>query len=113
MPKTGYRNPKAARAEDATAYDIAWAAGFYEGDGNASCTSTEIVTINQKDVWVLNRLCSLFGGHVGLRRNQGFTRGTYYVWKLCGARARGFLQSVYGLLSPRRQAQIRKTLHID
>lgn len=108
--KMGYRNPKAARSAIPTVHDIIWAAGFYEGDGNPSCSGTEIVTICQKDAWVLNRMRRLFGGHVGTRRNQGINKTTHHVWNITGARARGFLQSIYGLLSPRRQAQIREVL---
>ncbi len=114
MGGLGYRDPKAARTSTPHTQDIIWAAGFYEGDGSTSRPqSTEMVTIMQKDDWVLNRLCVLFGGRVGTRRKQGINAHTYHVWQLCGARARGFLQSIYELLSPRRQAQIRKTLQVD
>ena len=83
--------------------DLAWAAGVYEGEGSCAYgAGSEAARIGQKDTWLLYRLKALFGGSVHLSETS--------VWQIYGAKARGFLQSIYGLLSPRRQKQIRAVL---
>jgi len=61
-------------------------------------------------------MAALFGGHV-FRLNavrSGYdkryiSRGAWR-WLACGARARGILLTLYGMLSDKRREQIRKTL---
>jgi hypothetical protein len=89
-----------APTESATPHDFIWAAGFYEGEG---CCNRSTACICQKDPWTLYRMRALFGGSVGPKRN-------IFQWNVSGARGRGFLMSIYGLLSPRRQEQIRRGL---
>lgn len=93
----------------ATRDDLIWAAGIFEGEGYCYRPNnrTEQVEIDQKGRWLVDKLRDLFGGSVYDAYGDGM-----YVWKAMGARARGFLQSIYGLLSPRRQEQIRKALMI-
>lgn len=92
----------------ATAHDIIFAAGFYEGDGSCYHRGHSMgVTITQKDRGILDWLRSRFGGNVYKQRGPA---RTLFQWQISGARARGFVQSVYGLLSPRRQHQIIKAL---
>jgi hypothetical protein len=87
--------------------DIAWAAGVYEGEGtchaNIRRTNSITLSISQKDLWLLQRLKMLFGGEI-------YDARSISMWVLAGARARGFLMTIYALLSPRRQKQIRKAL---
>lgn len=97
MPKT---RPTLAVTHD----DFVWAAGFYEGEGSAS---NGYVNITQKDTWSLTRLRSLFGGNISIQGADGMNQ-----WSVSGARGRGFIQSIYGLLSPRRQEQIRKSFQL-
>ena len=101
-----------APTERATPSDFRWAAGFYEGEGcvvRAGLRGTEYraesINIDQKNPWPLERLRALFGGSVHPDR-------TYFRWYLSGARARGFLMSIYGLLSPQRQGQVRKAMQV-
>lgn len=101
-----------------TSLDIAWAAGIFEGEG--SCypdkrSDTARCQVAQNDVWLLNRLKALFGGSVQTRRGRsGFNRAAHtFAWYASGPRARGFLMTIYAFLSPRRQAQVRRTLRID
>ena len=108
MAPMGYVTPRLAREQDPTPHDIIWAAGFFEGDG--TCTSdmrTTYASISQKDRWVLDRMRSLFGGAVSFSQKEHST----FRWRVSGARARGFLQSIYELESPRRQEQIRRALN--
>jgi len=82
--------------------DIAWAAGIYEGEG--CCNKDGALHVAQKDPWLLLRLQAFFGGSV--TETKGKRCG---VWLVSGARARGFAMTIYSLLSPRRQAQIRRS----
>ena len=106
MGKMGCMVSRLAATRTPTTADWHWAAGFYEGEGNAHRSlKTEHVAAGQKDPETLYRMQSLFGGSVG-RHACG------YQWRVTGARARGFLQSIYGLLSIRRQGQARKCLRV-
>lgn len=101
----GYRNLKNAPVESPTVADFHWAAGIYEGEGsihNQSGSSLQ-VTVSQKGRWLLDRLKALFGGGVYPRRVRGVRKS--WQWAIGGVRGRGFIQSIYGLLSPRRQKQ--------
>jgi hypothetical protein len=100
--------------------DIAWAAGVYEGEGSCQKAggkgryTTEVVRIGQKDSWLCERLRALFGGSVRLVKahtsRSGIKRRDFYTWLLTGARARGFLLTVFTFLSTRRRAQIAAVL---
>jgi hypothetical protein len=95
--------------------DIAWAAGFYEGEGSCNfATYSQHVTIGQVEREPLDRLRRFFGGTVTAR--PGHDYGSYKsrptnTWVIHGPRARGFLLTIYAFLSAKRQAQIRKVLH--
>lgn len=94
--------------------DIAWAAGFYEGEGHVIKENSQIVGITQKKPWALERLRDLFGGRVTNQiafksgKNIGMDRAR--MWIVNGPRARGFLMTIYRFLSPRRQKRIREVL---
>lgn len=104
--RLGYLKPALARTGQPTTSDFHWAAGIYEGEGySAYSQGTEHVEIPQKDPWILERLQYFFGGSVTYKPSGGI-----HKWVLLGARARGFLQSIYGLLSPWRQKQAREAL---
>lgn len=91
--------------------DISWAAALFEGEGHCTRTGngkqTESVTVGQKDRWILDRLRTLFGGSISPTKNRG---KQFFTWVCTGQRARGFLMTIYGFLSPRRKAQVRKAL---
>jgi len=110
MSKNGWklgRRYSPAPTLRATTQDLVWAAGIYEGEGSCRYgTGSEAACVSQKDDWLLLRLQALFGGTI-TRSNSACG-----LWQIYGARARGFLQSIYGLLSPRRQDQVRRALHI-
>lgn len=108
--KTHNRNTGTMKAgleakQHPTIKDIYWTAGIYEGEGCCQYNShTARSSVAQKDPWILEKLKLLFGGSISL----GLTGMSN--WQLSGSRARGFLMTIYCLLSPRRQAQIRKVL---
>lgn len=89
--------------EHPTTLDIGWAAGIYEGEGTVSGSGKyKGVRVVQKDPWILTRLQHLFGGSVRFYENR---ERPIWAWAMSGARARGFLMTVYKFLSPRRKAQ--------
>ena len=106
-----------------TMLDIAWAAGIYEGEGTANgyagrkrphILATQ-VRIGQKNPWILHRCKELFGGHISTSINNSPLNTdrlpiTMYTWQISGARARGFLMTIYKFLSPRRKEQAKKAL---
>lgn len=90
--------------------DLHWAAGLLEGEGcftpqrNQRGFVTARVDALQVDSWVIDRLLAMFGGTAyDVRRPN---RQPARRWTATGARARGVMQTLYPLLSPRRQAKI-------
>jgi len=93
------------------ARDLAWAAGFLEGDGYfGRNTTTQEVAVHQKQLWPLERLKLLFGGSIHPTRRQGILCADYWRWRISGATARGLMMSVYSLLSPEKQEQVLHAL---
>lgn len=108
MPK-GVRLPRENRQPKPTlrptVHDIYWAAGLFEGEGSVLSSGP---SVNQKDRWVIDRLQALFGGNVTLyRMGPTNNRRWIYHWHVAGSRGRGFIWTIYCLLSPRRQEQVR------
>ena len=62
----------------------------------------------QQDLWMLEKLKELFGGTISHRKRSGISNKDYRLWRISGARARGFAMTIYKFLSPRRQEQLRK-----
>jgi hypothetical protein len=81
-----------------TLRDIAWAAGFMEGEGSFTVRN---VSAPQKETEPLTKLVKWFGGRIS-RNAKGI-----YTWRISGARARGVALTLYPLLSKRRQQQIQ------
>ena len=104
------RVPAARRTP--TLLELAWAAGIYEGEG--TCTPTRSAcSISQVDLWLLHRLQEMFGGTIECNRKFNPAKPNERPcsrWRLAGARARGFLLTIYSFLSPRRQAAIQLLL---
>ncbi len=111
MNSPGWLNPKLKPTEKVTVRNICWAAGIFEAEGILDLpknSNSNRIHVVQKDKWLPNRLRSLFGGSLyELNRRQC---SGLFQWSCSGARARGFLQSIYCLLSPRRQKQVRENL---
>lgn len=84
--------------------DLHWAAGFMEGEGSFSCHN---VSAGQKQREPLTRLKKWFGGSIKRREQRG---DAFYSWCVSGARARGVAMTLYPILSPRRQKQVRDFL---
>jgi hypothetical protein len=105
-----------------TTKDIAWAAGFMEGEGCFTHTGgrtaygSERVQASQVNMEPLERLQALFGGRLIERRNNprgfgGRGAGVINVWQVNGSRARGVMLTLFPLMSERRRGQILVSLH--
>lgn len=101
--------PGLEATEHPTLMQITWAAGLYEGEGSCRRVSrnSSQVHLGQKDRWVCDRMKALFGGSITERPMNG---QPFYEWHIHGARARGFLMTMFSFLSPRRQEQVKASL---
>jgi len=119
MPKRGWTKPGLEAKERPSAITIAWAAGIYEGEGHAVSRGyttrqgkgrlpSAQVTVTQRDPWLCWELKRYFGGTV-----IGPSKTSLHRWITSGARARGFLMTIYGFLSPRKKEQARRALRVD
>ncbi len=89
--------------------DIAWAAGFFEGEGSCRYAgNTTRISLPQKGDEMLFKLKDLFGGSI-----IHHSKRTINTWGLNGVRARGFLMTIYSFLSLRRQKQARVALNVQ
>jgi len=103
-----------------TTVDLAWAAGFLEGEGSFRFSQrdtgrphgTPTVTAAQKDPESLKRLHTLFSGNVPTpyiaRVNRKECR--VYQWRIYGERAVGVMYALYPWMSGYRKAQIRAAI---
>jgi len=119
-PRRGWTKPGREAVKHPTILDIAWVAGVFEGEGSVSAPhgsrGSMTATLVQKDLWLLDRVVELFGGHYYL--SGGYTTKTNSSgkstvcgrWEITGPRARGFVFTIFSFLSPRRRAQIKAAL---
>lgn len=87
--------------------DIAWAAGFIEGDGSfftAGSANSPVVKAGQKTIEPLKKLKSIFGGNLVQTKSKG------YEWSICSDLAASVMMTLYVLMSARRQKQIVQSL---
>lgn len=97
----------------ASVRDLEWAAGFLEGEGSFSLQwRTPAIVASQCEMFPLYRLQRIFGGKiypVAPQRNK-LGKKLAHVWQRTGGPAVQIMMTLYGLMSPTRQAQIRKAL---
>ena len=105
----GRMKPGLEATESPTVRDIAWAAGWFDGEGSIAKrrANSQQCHMGQKDRWVLDRFKALFGGSIVERQMNG---QPFFEWHISGARCRGFLMTLYTFFSPRRQERIGKVL---
>lgn len=96
----------------ATLNELAWAAGFLEGEGSFSRTQRNHMRVcaEQTTTEPLDRLLRLFGGslHTGKKRSEKWN--ICHSWYVTSDRARGVVLTLYQFMSPRRRLQIRQML---
>src|SRR5438034_11777328 len=97
--------------------DLKWAAGFLEGEGAFAYSgqSETVRAFQTESPEPLQELLRLFGGTIRqINRANDRARELHsrdsQEWAVAGGRARGVMMTLYALLSPKRQAQIRKAL---
>jgi len=96
--------------------DIAWAAGFYEGEGSCCGYKKRSITAHacQKNPEPLHRLRALFGGSVNEYANPGTTKtGTIFNWVVAGDKARIFLALIYPFLTVKRKSQVDQSRALE
>lgn len=111
---TGMRRnvPNATRIP--TEVDIAWAAGFLEGEGHFRRSTSarnrfgsEVVSAAQVNPEPLYRLQEFFGGGIYAKKRSKWGMNDIFEWKVSGERARILMRAVEPLMSIRRREQIR------
>lgn len=92
--------------------DIAWAAGFLEGEGSFQSKSkghsigVSAVQVNKEPV---QRMLDLFGGSLKMYYKNPPDK-PIWRWTANGARGRGIALTLYSFMSAKRQEQIRNAL---
>jgi hypothetical protein len=100
--------------------DIAWAAGFIEGEGSfigyiaaGKHLRTQITAVQvQKEP--LERLHKLFGGTLWFhaKKPTNERQNPAWRWQLGGKEARRLMHVLYPFMSPKRQEQIDKVINL-
>ncbi len=96
--------------------DLAWAAGFIDGEGSITITPRQkkqalcfglALTVGNTVKEPLDRLVSLFGGHLYSQPPHGLGRREMWIWRVTGRDAQPVLKALHGHLSVKqRQATI-------
>lgn len=105
---TGYERKNTKKSiQSPTIKDVAWAAGFCEGEASFQygTSGTSRVSLPQVNIEPLNKMLNLFGGAI-------YKRPTISVWHISGARARGFMMTIYSFMSDKRKKQIKSALNL-
>jgi hypothetical protein len=106
--QTPYWKPACERP---TLRDLAWVAGFLEGEGSFGKQYGQVYA-TQKDPECLYRLQRYFGGSI-CRRIRPISHGglsDVHDWRCYGPAAMGVMLTVYSFMSTRRKAQIRTAI---
>jgi len=117
MPSIGKENFQTVKATGSpSTTDIAWAAGFMEGEANfRGSHNTLRFVVKQVNLEPLIWLRHIFGGSIGFisrenERDTGQHVKDVYWWAVSGARARGVAYTVFTFLTAERKRQVRLAL---
>lgn len=98
--------------------DLAWAAGFLEGEGSFCVTKRPpfyiypYIQVAQVQKEPLERLQKMFGGSFHLRTEVTRPKQhPYWRWSVSGARALGVMLTLFSFMSPKRKQQITSVLN--
>ena len=104
-----FDDPSVTSIRKSTSLDIAWLAGFYEGEGHCRCVNDDVVIIiNQKQLQPLIKCKEVFGGKIGTYAHP--TSKTINQWRVNGTRALGILFTIYSYLSIEKREQIKNAM---
>lgn len=92
--------------------DLAWAAGFLEGEGSFYARDGSAkVSAGQVQKAPLERLHKLFGGHIWLKTAPTSLSSTpIWIWYLSSRRSAAVMMTLYAFMSPKRKQEIEKAL---
>lgn len=95
-----------------TLVELAWVAGFLEGEGCFSATKLKHPRIDAPQVQrePLERLASILGCGVIYERPAKGRAQRQYQWIAQGKNAVGVMMTVYTWMSPKRKAEIQRAL---
>jgi hypothetical protein len=90
--------------------DIAWAAGFIDGEGNFSwADGTPRVSASQKKTELLERLKFWFGGEIHPAKGNGHE---WNVWALYSNYAIGLMMTLFPIMSNKCKKEIKEVITI-
>jgi len=94
--------------------DIYWAAGFLEGEGSFLLTCrSPFITASQVEKTPLVTIQELFGGTIRLKKRPPDSRfKDISIWTIHGKRSIGLMMTIFHLMSPKRQEQIKKVIKV-
>jgi hypothetical protein len=95
-----------------TPTELAWSAGFFEGEASFKTTGihTPGILVSQVNREPLDRLLAIFGGQIRFQRKQKPGWSDQYNWYVHAARAVGIAMTIYQFMSAKRKTQIEKML---
>lgn len=96
-----------------TSIELAWAAGFLEGEAWFGCAGKRSIVVKAAQVnrEPLDRLKSILGGNITGPIDRGNPNHTpFFNWALCGSPAAAVMMTVYTFLSEKRRAQVRPAI---
>jgi hypothetical protein len=93
-------------AKPATKREIAWAAGFLEGEGSFRLDTTPTVRADQINREPLEKLARCFGGRIYQRKSLTTAGNTVYCWSIHGDMARSLMNGVFLYMSKKKQERI-------
>ena len=99
-----------------TTADLAWAAGFMEGEGTFDANPVKgrryaRATAYQNNIEPLRKMQALFGGSIwGFKARRPLATAIGHTWQVHGARARGVMLTLWTFLSAKRRGQVRMAL---
>ncbi len=89
--------------------DIYWAAAIVEGEGCIIFGKGKYISVSvyQKDTWILHKLTRMFGGSIYYRKQDERRFGKCdSLWRVSGPRGRGFIMTIFSILSPNKQKRV-------
>lgn len=93
--------------------DLAWAAGFLEGEGSFGCHGGSTrVSAGQVQKEPLDRLSKLFGGKMWLKQPTGMSTKPIWIWYLKSKRSAAVMMTLYSFMSPKRKTEIEGALDV-
>lgn len=91
--------------------DLYWVAGFLEGEGSfTKCGGTIKVEATQVQREPVDRLVKILGGKICVFSRKEVTGHVYHKWNVYGEFAENLMKTLFVIMSPRRQDQIKKAL---